>query len=162
MTVDDHTICYGEIEFFTALRLAIFVKQTALMHDEAVRGPAATRVNSLLDRFISALAGIAALRYMQEYLGDATGRWHREERQKDSARREMWFSVGQLWSAAMTGLASALSQKRHDLFLFRGIDNLGLRVDRIGSDWMEVRWMKTVQEGDPDPDPKYPRIRGYP
>ncbi|KIO32068.1 hypothetical protein M407DRAFT_18884, partial [Tulasnella calospora MUT 4182] len=122
LTADDATIRYADIEFFTVLRLALYVKETTFMRDEVARGSAAERVASLLDRFVSVLAAVAALRYMQEYLGDAAGRWCREEQEKHTARWEMWFSVGQLWKAAMAGLASALCQKRQDLFLFRGID----------------------------------------
>ncbi|KIO20132.1 hypothetical protein M407DRAFT_30206 [Tulasnella calospora MUT 4182] len=124
LTADDVTIRYAEINFFTVLRLALYVKETTFMRDEAARGPVTKRVASLLDRFVSVLASVAALRYMQEYLGEAAGRWCREEAEKRGARWEMWFSVGQLWKAAMTGLASAVSQKRQDLFLFRGIDDV--------------------------------------
>ncbi|KIO27619.1 hypothetical protein M407DRAFT_23184 [Tulasnella calospora MUT 4182] len=124
LTADDVTIRYAEIDFFTVLRLALYVKESTFMRDGAARGPATDRVASLLDRFVSVLASIAALRYMQEYLGEAAARWCREEPEKRGVRWEMWFLVGQLWKAAMIGLASAVSQKRQDLFLFRGIDDV--------------------------------------
>ncbi|KAG9043125.1 hypothetical protein FS837_009966 [Tulasnella sp. UAMH 9824] len=121
LTSSEQTLRYAEVEFFTSLRLALFVKGTTFMRDEGDQGPSLERVNSLMDRLVSVLAGIAVLRYMQEYLGGALARWTREESDRSSTRWEMWYTFLQLWKAGMSGLASALSQGRKDLFQYRAI-----------------------------------------
>lgn len=115
LTSSEQTLRYAEVEFFTSLRLAILVKGTTFMRDEGDPGPSFERVNSLMDRFVTVLAGIAVLRYMQEYLGGALARWTREESDKSSTRWEMWYTFLQLWKAGISGLASALSQGRKDV-----------------------------------------------
>lgn len=115
LTSSEQTLRYAEVEFFTSLRLALYVKGTTLMRDEGASGPSIERANSLIDRLVSVFAGIAALRYMQEYLGDALARWTREDSDNSGARWEMWYSFWQFWKAGMSGLASALSQGRKDV-----------------------------------------------
>lgn len=108
---------YTEIKFFTALRLALYVKGTTFICDEGTIGASTQRVRLLLDRLVLVLAGVAVLRYMQDFLGEAAARWWQEETEKGGARWEMWFSVWQLWKAGMSGLASPLAQGRHDVGL---------------------------------------------
>lgn len=115
LTADEDTLRYAEVEFFTALWLALYVKETTFMRDEGSRGSSAERVGLLLDRFVSVLAGVAVLRYMQEFLGGTVTRWCREEPDKCSENWAMWFSVSELWKAGMTGLASSLNGKRNDV-----------------------------------------------
>ncbi|KAG8928512.1 hypothetical protein FRC01_005833 [Tulasnella sp. 417] len=124
LTSNEQILRYAEVDFFTSLRLAICIKGTTLMRDEGDSGPSIQRVESLLDRLVSVLAGIAVLRYMQEYLGGALARWTREQPDKSGSRWEMWYSFWQMWKAGMSGLASALSQGRQDLFQYRGIYNV--------------------------------------
>lgn len=117
LTSSTDTIRYAEVELFTTLRLALFVKRSVFMVDEGVRGPTEARVTSLLNRLVSTLSAVAALRYWEGFIGVSVDKWWAEELQDSTRQIGMWSAVRELWRVAVVSMANALAKDRQDVSL---------------------------------------------
>lgn len=118
LTSSKDTVRYSDVGLLAALRLASFIHASAFLRDPTKQGPTSTRIEEILDRFVIVLAGVAAVRYMQEFLGSAVDEWVRKSRPLDSSISSMWLALKVLWSPAVESLARALVVGRADVSFY--------------------------------------------
>lgn len=115
LTASKDAVRYSDVGLLTALRLASFVHASVFLRDPAKQGPISRRVEEILDRFVVVLAGVAVVRYMQEFLGSAVDEWVRKSRPLDPSISSMWLAFKLMWSPGVESLARALVVGRADV-----------------------------------------------
>lgn len=115
LTKDEDAVRYAEVEYLTMIRLALFVRSTAFMIDDALQDDASRRVTSAMDRLVTVLGAVSVVHYVEAYMGGAAERWYTEEGLKQTPASQVWFYVWRLFKTAAPSLASALVQGRSDV-----------------------------------------------
>ncbi|KAG9014682.1 hypothetical protein FRB90_005210 [Tulasnella sp. 427] len=142
---------YGDLELLTPLRLAAFVHSSVFIREPAKNGPITSRIQSMMDRFVLALAAIAVVRYMQAYLGGAVDSWLHKARTSDGGRSSIWLALRVLWSPSVATLSRAVVAGRTDLFVNGWETGLPAQIHSIIRQILVMpAWWLTPLSGIPD------------